>query len=395
MNYVFISPNFPKVYSHFVKALHDRGVNVLGIGDEPYESLNDELKQNLTEYCHVVDMNRLDWMKDTVRYLKDKYGPIDYIESNNEYWMMNDAKLREEFDVINGYRVEELLHYRKKSSMKEYFSNSGVKTARYIIASSYEESLRFAEEVGYPLFAKPDEGVGASATYKIENNEDLERFHQENLCESYIIEEYIEGYIISFDGIANKNNEVVISFNEVFPTPIAEVVTSNKDVFYYAKTIMNDDFRNMGERVVKAFNISSRCFHIEFFVLTKDKEGLGEKGDIVGLEVNLRSPGGNTSDMLDLVSLPGYYNSYADMIVNQIGKIDNLTNKIAISVNRKKEYKYIEDEENIKTFYGNNIVEHGFYPPLFRNAMGDEYYIGLFSNLKMALLFERFVHNKK
>ena len=52
MNFVFISPNFPRIYSHFVKALHDRGVNVLGIGDERYETLNDELKANLTEYCY-------------------------------------------------------------------------------------------------------------------------------------------------------------------------------------------------------------------------------------------------------------------------------------------------------------------------------------------------------
>ena len=49
MNFVFISPNFPKIYSHFVKALNKKGVRVLAIGDEPYDSLNQELKDNLTE----------------------------------------------------------------------------------------------------------------------------------------------------------------------------------------------------------------------------------------------------------------------------------------------------------------------------------------------------------
>ena len=85
MNYIFISPNFPKIYSHFVKALKARGVNVLGIGDERFEVLTDELKANLTEYCYVSNLNNRDWVIKTIEYLKNKYGQIDFIESNNEY----------------------------------------------------------------------------------------------------------------------------------------------------------------------------------------------------------------------------------------------------------------------------------------------------------------------
>ena len=79
MNYVFISPNFPRTYQHFVSELRNAGVNVLGIGDEPYASLSDELKSSLTEYCFVSDMNRIDWMINTINYLEDKYGQIDFI----------------------------------------------------------------------------------------------------------------------------------------------------------------------------------------------------------------------------------------------------------------------------------------------------------------------------
>ena len=85
MNFLFISPNFPRIYSHFVKALKDRGVNVLGIGDERFEQLNDELKWNLTEYCYVSDLNNRDWFIKAIEYLKNKYEKIDILESNNEY----------------------------------------------------------------------------------------------------------------------------------------------------------------------------------------------------------------------------------------------------------------------------------------------------------------------
>ena len=395
MNFVFISPNFPKIYSKFVKALSTRGVRVLGIGDEPYDSLNDELKQYLTEYCYVSDMSRFDWMKNTLGYLTYKYGHIDYIESNNEYWMEQDAKLREEFGVEKGYRYQELLNYKCKSGMKKYFNEAGVKTARYIIVSSLEESKKFAKEVGYPLFAKPDSGVGASSTYKISNEEDLIAFHNHSFNEPYIMEEYLEGYIVTFDGIANEKSEAVISFNETFPTPIADVVRENKDVYYYARSTMDDSFRKMGERVVKAFALKSRCFHIEFFKLTKDKAGLAKKGEIVALEANLRSPGGDTPELLNLVSKINYYETYAEMIVNQIGKTDNETNKVSMSVNRKNDFKYVESDTDIRNFYGDHIVNHGYYPPSFRDAMGDEFYIATFDSLKEAEQFQKFVHNKK
>lgn len=394
MNFVFISPNFPRIYSKFVKALRDKGVTVLGIGDEPFETLSKELKDNLTEYCYVSDMSRYDWMKNTLGYLTYKYGPIDYIESNNEYWMENDAKLREDFGVEKGYRYEELLNYKRKSSMKKYFSEAGVKVARYIIVSSLEESKKFVKEVGYPVFAKPDSGVGASDTFKIDNEEALIAFHNSQLKEEYIMEEYLEGYIVTFDGIANEKSEAVIAFNETFPTPIADVVRENKDVYYYARSTMDKDFRKMGEKVVKAFNLKSRCFHIEFFKLTKDKDGLAKAGEIVALEANLRSPGGETPELLNLVSKVDYYKTYADVIVDQVGKIDNETNKVSMSVNRKNEFNYVEKDEDITNFFGENIIEHGQYPASFRDAMGDEFYIGLFDDMEKANHFQKFVHNK-
>ena len=86
MNFIFISPNFPSIYSHFIKSLKDRGVTVLGIGDAPYDTLNSECKENLTEYCFCSDLGNLQWMKNTVDYLKSKYGkvPSDYMVTLNK-----------------------------------------------------------------------------------------------------------------------------------------------------------------------------------------------------------------------------------------------------------------------------------------------------------------------
>ena len=395
MNFIFVSPNFPKIYSHFVKALHDRGVTVLGIGDERYENLNDELKANLTEYCYVSNLANLDWMKNAVSYLKDKYGDIDYIESNNEFWLESDAKLREFINAKNGVRPLELENWKYKSKMKAFFEKAGAKVARYILVSSIDKSLEFVKKVGYPVFAKPDNGVGAAGTFKISNDDELKAFHDKIGNEIYIMEEYIDGYITSFDGVANNNSEVIVSFNETFPTPIDQVVKSDSDLYYYAKMDMPDDFRAMGERVVKSFGIKNRCFHIEFFVLKQDKKGLAKKGDVVAIEVNMRSPGGETPELLCKALSGSYYEIYADTICYNKSDLSRWgERKVAISVNRKNRFHYVHSHDEIYSKYNEFIKDYGKYPPSFRDAMGDEFYIGAFPNLELALEFQKFVSEK-
>jgi len=59
MNYVFISPNFPRGYSNFAVRLKAEGVNVLGLGQDKYDELNNDLKRTLTEYYRVENMEKL------------------------------------------------------------------------------------------------------------------------------------------------------------------------------------------------------------------------------------------------------------------------------------------------------------------------------------------------
>ena len=395
MNFVFISPNFPKIYSHFVKALAERGIRVLGIGDAPYSELNNELKQYLTEYCFVSNMSNIDWMKNTLDYLSGKYGQIDYIESNNEFWLMNDAILRECKNVPNGFYPAQMEKIKYKSKMKEYFTNAGVKTARYILVDSYEQCLEFINKVGYPVFAKPDNGVGAASTFKISNEDQLKDFFKYKAPEIYIMEEFINGELISFDGICDDESNVVVSFNETFPIPVATVVNDDLDDYYYANMEMPDDFRKMGEAVVKSFGVRKRCFHIEFFRLKEDKPGLGKKGEVLGLEVNMRSPGGDTPDLLCIALNDSYYEIYGDTIAyNKTNKDLNQKHYISISVSRKNRFKYVHSLDEIYSTYGEHVRIHGCYDKAIAGAMGDEFYFASFDKVDEALEFKEFVMKK-
>ena len=84
MNFVFISPHFPRTYWNFCDRLKRNGVNVLGIGDASYDSLDQNVRNSLTEYYFVGNMENYDDMYRAVAFFASKYGRIDWIESNNE-----------------------------------------------------------------------------------------------------------------------------------------------------------------------------------------------------------------------------------------------------------------------------------------------------------------------
>ena len=79
MNFLFLSPMFPKNYWNFCERMKSHGVNVLAIGDMPYESISQELKNSVTEYCYVSDMENYDYVYRCVAYLASKYGKIDWL----------------------------------------------------------------------------------------------------------------------------------------------------------------------------------------------------------------------------------------------------------------------------------------------------------------------------
>ena len=115
-NFIFISPNFPTNYYKFCRELRANGFNVLGIGDCPYEDLAQEVKDNLTEYYRVYSMKNYDEMYRAVAYFAFRYGRIDFIESNNEYWLELDAQLRTDFHVCTGFHTKDMPRVKCKSA---------------------------------------------------------------------------------------------------------------------------------------------------------------------------------------------------------------------------------------------------------------------------------------
>ena len=90
------------------------------------------------------------------------------------------------------------------------------------------------EEVGYPIVAKPDIGVGAAGTYRIDSDEHLGRFFATKPPIDYIAEEFIRGAIVSFDGLADPDGAPTYFTSHVFSQGIMETVNEERDISYYS-----------------------------------------------------------------------------------------------------------------------------------------------------------------
>ena len=176
MNFIFISPNFPTNYWQFCKELKNNGANVLGIGDSPYDELDINVKENLNEYYRVDSLENYDEVYRAVAFFSFKYGKIDWLESNNEYWLEKDAMLRTDFNITTGFKNEDMYRIKFKSGMKKYYEAAGFPQPGTIWLKILKLPGSLSSLSVIPVIVKPDNGVGASATYKLNNEAELVKF---------------------------------------------------------------------------------------------------------------------------------------------------------------------------------------------------------------------------
>ncbi len=366
MNYIVMSPHFPDNFQNFTLRLAEKGIRVLGIASEPYDALPESLKQAMTEYYRVEDMENYDQMLKACGYFTHKYGKIDRIESQNEYWMMQDAALRTDFNVP-GYKNEDMERVKYKSGMKEIFRSLDIPVARGRVFTDYEDALALVTELGYPVCIKPDNGVGASDTWRIENKDDLNRFFSAKTDVDYIMEEFIEGDIVTFDGLTDQDGEVVFTSTLLYDKAVLDIVSQDSDMYYYIDRVIPEDLMEYGLRCVKAFKLVERFFHFEFFRL-KD-------GSLMALEVNCRPPGGNTMDMFNYANNVDMYAQYANVVLDNkmTTTIDRPYYCCYISRKGKRNYRHSHDE--IMARYGANIMSTETIPGVFAAVMGDFGYV--------------------
>ena len=399
MNFVYISPQFPKTNWEFCDRLKKNGVNILGIADIEYDQLDQKLKDSLTEYYKVSSLENYDEVLKAVAFFTHKYGKIDWLESNNEYWLAQDAQLRSDFNITTGIKADKIANIKEKSKMKKAYKKAGIPSADFSLVTTLAKAKKFIEKVGYPVVTKPDNGVGASDTHKIKNEDELKAFFENrNKDIKYIMEEYVDGDLVSYDAIIDSNGNPLFETG-IFEPAIMDVVNDGLDVFYYVEKEMPEKLLDAGRKSIKGFGVKSRFVHLEFFKLNEDKDGLGKKGDYIGLEANMRPAGGYTPDMYNYANNTDVYQIWADMVafdeIRNANLNDDLEKNYCIYVSRRDNHNYVHSHDEIKQKYGQSIVMDERMPDIFSRAMGNYMYTAIFKTEEEMEEFKKMVHEKR
>lgn len=376
MNFILVSPNFPETFRRFAVRLQENGVTVLGLGDASYEELSPELQDSLTEYYRVNDLGNYDDMIRAVGYFTFRYGKIDWIESNNEYWLEMDAALRTAFNITTGPKYDAIRGWKSKLAMKETYQRAGIPCARCIPVTTKSAALHFIGQVGFPVVVKPDNGVGANATYRLEQQADLESFFAALPSIPYVMEEYVPGVVTTYDGICNSHGDVLFAVSHITPNSIMDMVNEGVPTYYYINDHVPTDVEAIGRKTLQAFGVTRRFFHLEFFRLTKDKPGLGPKGTLLGLEVNMRPAGGFTTEMINYGQSVDVYQIYADMVAYDTRRHTySGPKRYCVYIGRRTRQNYSVSMEQLRTYCGAHLCEAGRMPQALAGAMGDDWMI--------------------
>jgi len=367
MNFIFYSVHFPEINTEFSHHLRQFGVNVLGIGDTEYHNLNDRLKSSLTEYYKINDLENYDEALRAVGYFTHKYGKIDRFESLNEHWLELEAMIRTDFN-ITGVKAGQVKDIRQKSRMKHFFNKSGVKAIPFLDKINKVKVQNFVETYGYPIIVKPDKGSGAYMTYRISNEQELDHFfHNAPPDIDFIVEEFVDGIIMTYDGLIDLFGNILFESGTICEKSIMDAVNTDDHVYYINLAALPDDVREAGRKIIKAFDIGERFFHIELF-MRKDN------GEILALEVNMRPPGAWITDAINYTYDMDIYREWANMIVN--GHIDRpYKGKYYTAYASRKNHKiYRNDHEAILQHLDGKLVKHAAIAPVFSRAMGNYAY---------------------
>jgi len=275
--------------------------------------------------------------------------------------------------------------------MKQLYLDAGIPTARQHIVSTLEAGLAFAEQTGYPLIVKPNIGVGATNTWKLNNEADLIRFYEHLPAVPYVMEEFIEGEICSYDAITDSKCEPLFESMTWWP-PVMNIVNEDLDLKYYTCPEVPEKLKELGRRTVRTFGVDRRFVHLEFFRLTKPRKGLGKVGDFVALEVNMRPAGGYTPDMMDFAHSTDVYQIYANMVTeDRRGLPESSEHFFCVYASRKDGHRYARTHEDIMREYGDRMVMQEEMPPMNWPQMGRYMYTVKLKTMDEVDAFIRFV----
>ena len=366
MRILYLSPGFPPNSHLFCIAAHARGASVLAVGDVPESELSPEARHALDAYAFEPRMGEYDVLLGIVTAMVAEHGRIDFVESNGEHWLEVEGRLRDVLGIA-GLTARDVRRLRSKLAMAEAFERAGVPFVPGIRCSSTESVRAFAARHGFPLVFKPDSGSGATSTFRVSTSVELEAALLLPL-DGHVVQPFVEGVIVTFDGLVDRAGNIVFCTSHVYDRGIMEVRAGTLDGFYYSLRSIPSALEQVGRRALAAFELRQRFFHLEFFARPD--------GSYVALEMNVRPPGGFTTDMMNFACDFDVYSLWAAVMLGDPLADFSYERKFHTAhAGRRDGRAYANSPEELVSQLGDTLVLVQPIPAAFASTMGNTAYL--------------------
>lgn len=366
MRILYLSPGFPPNSHRFCVAAHARGASVLAVGDVPESNLAPQARDAFEHYVYEPRMGEYEVLLGIVRSMIEAHGRIDFIESNGEHWLEFEGRLRDDLG-IEGLTARDVARLRSKLAMAEVFAGAGVASIPGIRCVSRQAVRSFAAQHGLPLVFKPDSGSGATSTFRVSTDAELEAALLMPL-DGHVVQPFIEGDIVTFDGLVDRSGRVVFCTSHAYDRGIMELTSGMVDGFYYSLRSIPPALEQIGLKALEAFALRRRFFHLEFFSRPD--------GSHVALEMNVRPPGGFTTDMMNVACDFDVYALWAAVMMGDSFAGFSYERKFHTAhAGRRHERVYAHSPGELPSALGDTLVLVCTIPDAFAVTMGNTMYL--------------------
>jgi Carbamoyl-phosphate synthase L chain, ATP binding domain len=363
VNVIFVEPSFPNNQREFVRALRSTGATVWGLGERPYEWLDDELKGWLAGYERVGSVTDAGQVVGAVRRLQGHVW-VDRLEATIEAHILPIARAREACS-IPGLTAHAAWLCRDKVAMKEALRRAGVPCAASAAVSNAHEAREFAQRVGFPLIIKPRDAAGAKGTHRVDDWHGLDQvLHETGIAHGApaAIEEFVVGHEGFYDTLTVDGGVAHDFVSHYYPNVLdamrnrwisPQIVATNRmDAADY------QELYEMGRRVIRALGIGTAATHMEWF--------FGPKG-LRFSEIGARPPGVGQWDVYCAANEFDLYREWALAVTH--GTTDRPPSRryscgmIALRPDHDGRIRGYEGADEVWRRWGGNIVAHHFPEP--------------------------------
>ena len=309
-----VAPYLLEATSRFVlSAAGVPGVRLAVITTEPADRLSPALREALVGHWQIADALDPEQIVDAVRGLSAQFGPVERLIGALEQLQVPLAQARAVLG-IKGMSKRVATNVRDKSQMKEVLTAAGVPCARHQLIRHTAEALAFRDLVGYPMVAKPPDGAGAKATFRLDNDADFESWlvaARQDQEEVWLLEEFLTGREHTFDSVTLGGETIWASISDYRPPPLEVLRTPWVQwTVLLPRDVSGPEYagiRTAGPAALRALGVTDAFSHMEWFERPD--------GSVAISEVGARPPGAQLASMIGFSYDFDFYATWAELML--------------------------------------------------------------------------------